>query len=181
MSRIGKLPVEIVAGVKVSFSGSTIEVVGPKGTLSFDFPVGIEGREENGLIILTRSDDEKQTRAFHGLSRSIVSNLVEGVSKGFEKKLQIVGVGYRAQANGKKIDLTLGFSHPVSMDAPEGVSVEMDKEEKNVIVVSGCDKQSVGEFAANIRKLRKPEPYKGKGIRYLGEYVRRKAGKSASS
>ncbi len=181
MSRIGKLPVEIVSGVTVSFSGNTVEVKGSKGVLSFDLPAEISAKEEGGFIVVSRANDEKQTRAFHGLARSILSNLVEGVSKGFEKKLQIIGVGYRAQATGRKIDLTLGFSHPVSLNAPEGVTVEMDKEEKNVIVVTGCDKQSVGEFAANIRKLRKPEPYKGKGIRYLGEYVRRKAGKSASS
>lgn len=180
MSRIGKLPVSLVSGVTTEISSDVIVVKGPKGQLSFDIPSGISVAEEDGTLFVSRDNDEKQTRAFHGLTRACVSNMVEGVTKGFEKKLEIHGVGYRAQASGNKINLTLGFSHPVEMNAPEGVTVEMDKEAKNIIIVSGPDKQSVGEFAANIRKLRKPEPYKGKGIRYLGEYVRRKAGKSAA-
>lgn len=181
MSRIGKLPVALLEGVSATFSENTITIKGKKGELSWNFPEGISGKEEEGFLIIERNSDEKQSSAFHGLSRSLVANMVEGVTNGYEKKLEIIGVGYRAQVTGKKITLSLGFSHPVEMDAPEGVSIEMDKDLKNTIVITGIDKQSVGEFAANIRKLRKPEPYKGKGIRYLGEKVRRKAGKSASA
>ena len=180
MSRIGKLPVAIASGVSVEITEGAVVVKGSKGTLSFDLPLGITVTQEDTDLHVARSDDEKQTKAFHGLTRATLANMIEGVSKGFEKKLEIIGVGYRAQTSGQKINLTLGFSHPVEMDAPEGISVSMDPAAKNIIVVSGIDKQSVGEFAANIRKLRKPEPYKGKGIRYLGEYVRRKAGKSAA-
>ncbi len=183
MSRIGKLPVEIVSGVTVSVAGNIVSVKGPKGDLSFDLPAGISAKVEGSVVIVERNLEDRQVRAFHGLSRAMISNMVEGVLNGYEKRLEIIGVGYRATATGKKIDLTLGFSHPVSLTAPEGVTVKMseDKADKNVIIVTGIDKQAVGEFAANIRKLRKPEPYKGKGIRYQGEYVRRKAGKSASS
>ncbi len=180
MSRIGKLPVAIVSGVTVSISDTSIEVKGPKGNLSFDFPGGISVKEEDGFIVVERSSDDRKTRSFHGLVRSIISNMVEGVTKGHEKQLEIIGVGYRATAKGSSIDLSLGFSHPVSLKAPDGVTVTMHEKEKNVIIISGADKQQVGEFAANIRKLKKPEPYKGKGIRYVGEYVRRKAGKSAA-
>jgi len=183
MSRIGKLPVDIVSGVAVSVADNVVSVKGPKGDLSFDLPIGISASVDGEKIVVVRSNDEKQSKALHGLSRAMISNMVEGVTSGFEKRLEIIGVGYRASTSGQKIDLTLGFSHPVSLIAPDGVTVKMseDKKDKNVIIVSGCDKQAVGEFAANIRKLRKPEPYKGKGIRYQGEYVRRKAGKSASS
>ena len=180
MSRIGKMPVPIVSGVSVEITDSSVVVKGPKGSLSFTILSGITVKEEDGIIIVERLNEEKQTRAFHGLTRATIANMVEGVSKGYEKRLEIIGVGYRAQATGKKINLTLGFSHPVEMEAPEGIEVTMDKDAKNIVIVSGIDKQLVGEFAANIRKLRKPEPYKGKGIRYLGEYVRRKAGKSAA-
>ncbi len=180
MSRIGKLPVEIVSGAEVSITESAISVKGAKGSLSFDFPEGISAKEENGSIIVECSSEDRKIGAFHGLTRSIIFNMVEGVTKGHEKQLEIIGVGYRAKATGSKIDLTLGFSHPVSLDAPEGVSVVMHEKEKNIVIISGADKQRVGEFAANIRKLKKPEPYKGKGIRYVGEYVRRKAGKSAA-
>ena len=183
MSRIGKLPVDIISGVTVSVSDSVVSVKGTKGDLSFDLPAGISALVEGERVVVMRSDDEKPSKALHGLSRAMISNMVEGVTSGFEKRLEIIGVGYRASTSGQKIDLTLGFSHPVSLVAPKGVTVKMseDKKDKNVIIVTGCDKQAVGEFAANIRKLRKPEPYKGKGIRYVGEYVRRKAGKSASS
>ncbi len=180
MSRIGKLPVEIVSGVSVSISDASIEVKGPKGTLSFDFPQGISVKEEGGSVVVICSSDDRKIRAFHGLARSIIFNMIEGVTKGHEKQLEIIGVGYRAKASGSKIDLTLGFSHPVSLTAPDGVLVTMHEKEKNIVIISGVDKQKVGEFAANIRKLKKPEPYKGKGIRYVGEYVRRKAGKSAA-
>ncbi len=180
MSRIGKMPVSIVSGVSVDITDSSITVKGPKGSLSFNILSGIAIKEEDGLIVVERLNEDKKTRSFHGLTRATIANMIEGVTKGYEKRLEIIGVGYRAQATGKKINLTLGFSHPVEMEAPEGVTVSMDPDTKNLVIVSGIDKQSVGEFAANIRKLRKPEPYKGKGIRYLGEYVRRKAGKSAA-
>lgn len=180
MSRIGKQPVSIISGVSAEITDDNITIKGPKGSLSFNLLSGISAREEDGSLIVERSNEDKQTRAFHGLTRATIANMIIGVSKGYEKKLEIIGVGYRAQTTGKKITLTLGFSHPVEMNAPEGIDVTMDADAKNVIVVSGIDKQSVGEFAANIRKLRKPEPYKGKGIRYQGEYVRRKAGKSAA-
>lgn len=180
MSRIGKLPVEIVSGVTVVITEKSIEVKGPKGSLSFDFPEGISAKEEDNSVIVECPSEDRKIKAFHGLTRSVIFNMVEGVTKGHEKQLEIIGVGYRAKATGSKIDLTLGFSHPVSLDAPEGVSVVMHEKEKNIVIISGVDKQRVGEFAANIRKLKKPEPYKGKGIRYVGEYVRRKAGKSAA-
>ena len=180
MSRIGKMPVSIISGVTVELTVTGVIVKGPKGTLSFDFPAGISASQEGDLLTIERSGEEKQTRAFHGLTRATIANMVEGVSKGYEKKLEIIGVGYRANIAGKKLNLTLGFSHPVEMEAPEGIDISMDPDAKNIIVISGIDKQSVGEFAANIRKLRKPEPYKGKGIRYTDEYIRRKAGKSAA-
>lgn len=180
MSRIGKLPVAIVSGASVSITKTSIGVKGAKGSLSFDFPSGISAKEEDGFVVVECSSEDRKVRAFHGLTRSIISNMIEGVTKGHEKQLEIIGVGYRAKATGSRIDLTLGFSHPVSLDAPEGVSVVMHEKEKNIVIISGADKQRVGEFAANVRKLKKPEPYKGKGIRYVGEYVRRKAGKSAA-
>jgi len=180
MSRIGKLPVEIVSGVTIVISEASIEVKGPRGFLSFDFPDGISAEEENGFVVVKCASDDRKIRSFHGLTRSIIFNMIEGVTKGHEKQLEIIGVGYRAKTTGSRIDLTLGFSHPVSLTAPEGVTVVMHEKEKNTVIISGVDKQQVGEFAANIRKLKKPEPYKGKGIRYVGEYVRRKAGKSAA-
>lgn len=179
MSRIGKLPVIIPSGVSCEISSEKVIIKGSKGQLEFNILSGISVKEGEGVLLVERNNDERQVRAFHGLTRAMLSNMVEGVTKGYQKKLEIIGVGYRAQATGKKLSLTLGFSHPVEMDPPLGVDVTMDTELKNVIVVSGIDKQAVGEFAANVRKLRKPEPYKGKGIRYLGEYVRRKAGKSS--
>lgn len=180
MSRIGKQPVQIPSGVEITLDGSHVIVKGKKGELSFSFDPRIIIKKEGDEIIITRSTDEKEERALHGLTRSCIQNMVTGVSEGFTKELEIIGVGYRATANGGKIDLSLGFSHPVEMKAPEGVKVEMHKEKKNTIVVSGYDKQKVGQFAAEIRSLRKPEPYKGKGVRYVGEYVIRKAGKSAA-
>jgi large subunit ribosomal protein L6 len=180
MSRIGTQTIKVPAGVTVDIQGKIVTVKGPKGTLDYTMPAGISANVDDNVLCVKRDSDEQQARAFHGLVRSLLNNMVEGVSKGFEKRLEIQGVGYRAQATGNKINLSLGFSHPVEMSAPEGVTVNMDAEEKNIIVVSGYDKQAVGEFAANIRKLRKPEPYKGKGIRYLGERVVRKAGKAAS-
>jgi len=181
MSRIGKQSIEVPEGVEVTIEGNNVKVKGPKGELEYSFPEGISIVKEDKLLHVKRSGDTPGDRAFHGLVRALTSNMIIGVSKGFEKKMQIIGVGYRAQVSGSKITLSLGFSHPIELTAPEGVTVEMDKEEKNTIVVSGIDKQAVGEFAANIRKFRKPEPYKGKGIRYVGEFVPRKAGKTAGA
>lgn len=179
MSRIGKLPVVIPQEVEANIDGTVITVKGKKGELNFDFEKHAKVEVKDSEIIVSSFSEEKEDRALHGLTRSLIQNMVTGVSEGFNKKLEILGVGYRAQASGKKITLNLGFSHPVEMEAPEGVTVEFDKETKYV-VISGIDKQKVGQFAAEIRSLRKPEPYKGKGIRYVGEYVRRKAGKAAS-
>jgi large subunit ribosomal protein L6 len=177
MSRIGKLPIPVPSGVEVSIDGSTVTVTGPKGTLSHTLPetIGIE-RSDDGSIHLTRPDDERESKALHGLSRTLVANMVTGVTNGYEKKLEIVGVGYRVQAKGSNLEFALGFSHPVVIQAPEGIDFAVESPTK--FSVAGIDKQQVGEVAANIRKLRRPEPYKGKGIRYAGEHVRRKVGKA---
>jgi large subunit ribosomal protein L6 len=178
MSRIGKQPITIPSGVEVTIDGSHVTVKGPKGTLEHDLPADIAISREGDDLVVTRPDDERAHRALHGLSRSLVANMVTGVSEGFTRELDIVGVGYRAAAAGpKKLDLQLGFSHPVAFDAPEGVEFEVPAPTK--IIVKGFDKQLVGQVAADIRKIRKPEPYKGKGIRYADERVLRKAGKSA--
>ncbi len=181
MSRIGKQPVKIVSGVTVEISGNKITVKGPKGELSREIHPKMKIEKKDEEIIVSRPDEKKETRALHGLTRSLIANMVEGVSKGFEKKLEIVGVGYRAKTSGSKITLTLGFSHPVEYTAEKGIEFKTDEEKKNIIIVSGIDKQLVGEVAAKVRSFRKPEPYKGKGIRYVDEYVARKAGKSAAS
>lgn len=180
MSRIGKVPVEFPENVIVVIEGSKINVKGPKGNLSMNYHTLLNVNLEGNTVVVTRNSNEKQDRSLHGLTRTLIANMVEGVIQGFEKRLEIVGVGYRAQATGKKIVLTLGFSHPVEMLAPEGIEVLADEENKNILIIKGIDKQAVGEFAANIRKLRKPEPYKGKGIKYVGEHILRKAGKTAS-
>ena len=178
MSRIGKKPIPIPSGVEVTLDGSHITVKGPKGTLEHDAPADITVAREGDDLLVTRPDDEREHRALHGLTRSLVANMVVGVSEGFTRELDIVGVGYRAAAQGtNKLDLQLGFSHPVTVDAPEGVEFETPAPTK--IIVKGFDKQLVGQVAADIRKIRKPEPYKGKGIRYADERVLRKAGKSA--
>lgn len=179
MSRIGKLPITVPDGVEVQLEGQTIRVKGKKGELSFTFQDSVLVTQEGNQLIVKRKDDSPQSRAFHGLTRALLQNMVTGVSQGFEKRLEIIGVGYRAQISGKKLTLSLGFSHPVELQAPEGIEMEMDKEAKNTLIIRGYDKQVVGEFAANIRKFRPPEPYKGKGVRYVGEYVARKAGKTA--
>lgn len=180
VSRIGKLPVNISSGVTITLEGQNIAVKGPKGELALTLhPRAVVNIEDNQIVV-TRRSDSKEDRSIHGLTRTLIANLVEGVTKGYEKRLEIVGVGYRAQATGKKITLTLGFSHPVEMDAPAGIEVTMDEKEKNTIIIRGIDKQAVGEFAANVRKKRPPEPYKGKGIKYAGETILRKAGKSSS-
>ena len=178
MSRVGKNPIPVPDGVKVDIAGSRVTVTGPKGTLEHTLAPGISARAEESSLLVERKDDERNHRALHGLSRALVSNMVTGVSAGFTKDLEIVGVGYRATAQGpKKLELALGFSHPVVIEAPEGVDFEVPMPTR--ITVKGIDRQLVGQVAADIRKIRKPEPYKGKGVRYAGEVVRRKAGKAA--
>jgi large subunit ribosomal protein L6 len=177
MSRIGKAPIPVPSGVDVSLAGRHITVRGPKGTLERDIPGVITVRQDGDVLVVERPDDERQNRAMHGLVRSLVNNMVQGVTQGFSKELEIVGVGYRATAKGPgAMELALGFSHPVNITAPDGITFEVPS--PNRIVVSGIDKEAVGQVAAYIRAWRKPEPYKGKGVRYVGEHVRRKAGKA---
>lgn len=178
MSRIGKLPIAIPSGVEVSLAGQDVQVKGPKGTLSLTVthPIRI-ARNDEGQIEVSRPNDERESRSLHGLTRTLVNNMVIGVTEGYEKKLEIVGVGYRVLSKGpRQLEFQLGFSHPVVVDAPEGITFVVEK--PTAFSVQGIDKQAVGEVAANIRKLRKPEPYKGKGVRYVGERVRRKVGKA---
>ena len=178
MSRIGKAPIPVPSGVEVSISGRQVAVKGPKGALDLEVPGEITVRQDGEEILVERPDDERVNRAMHGLTRSLVNNMMVGVSEGFRKELQIVGVGYRCIAQGTDaLELQLGFSHPVLVEAPDGISFEVP--EPTRIIVSGADKQVVGQVAADIRSHRKPEPYKGKGVRYLGEHVARKAGKAA--
>lgn len=178
MSRIGKAPIPVPSGVEVSISGRQVAVKGPKGALDLEVPGEITVRQDGEEILVERPDDERVNRAMHGLTRSLVNNMMVGVSEGFRKELQIVGVGYRCIAKGTDaLELQLGFSHPVLVEAPDGISFEVP--EPTRIIVSGADKQVVGQVAADIRSYRKPEPYKGKGVRYLGEHVARKAGKAA--
>jgi len=178
MSRIGNAPVPLPSGVDVSVTDGGITVKGPKGELSLDLPEGINARQEGEEIIVERPNDEQESKALHGLARSLVNNMVTGVSEGFRKDLEIIGVGYRCAAKGKNaLELQLGFSHPVNYTAPDGI--EFDVPEQTKISISGIDKQVVGQVAAEIRAFKKPEPYKGKGIRYVGEHVIRKAGKQA--
>ena len=176
MSRIGKLPIPVPAGVDVKIQDTTITVKGPNGTLTQAFPKEISVVLDGGQVIVTRPDDQKQNRAYHGLIRALVQNMVTGVSKGFEITLEMVGVGYRAQMQGPKLVLAIGYSHPVEVEPGPGLSIEVPAPTR--IIVKGADKQAVGQLAADIRKIRKPEPYKGKGIRYANEVVRIKAGKS---
>lgn len=176
MSRIGNNPITVPDGVTVDVAGSHVAVSGPKGKLDRTFDERITITVDDGVVTLTRVDDERQSRALHGLSRALLANMVEGVANGYTKEIQAVGVGYRAQLKGSTLELQVGFSHPVSMDPPEGVTFEVP--EPTRIIVSGIDKQLVGQVAANVRKVRPPEPYKGKGLRYVDEYVRRKAGKA---
>jgi large subunit ribosomal protein L6 len=178
MSRIGKSPIPVPSNVEVTIAGRHLSVKGPQGTLERDLPGEISIRQEDSTLFVERPNDERQNRALHGLTRSLVNNMVAGVANGFTKELEIVGVGYRATPKGpQQIELALGFSHPVIVDAPNGISFEVPQPTR--IVVKGIDKEMVGQVAANIRKIRKPEPYKGKGVRYAGEYVQRKAGKAA--
>jgi large subunit ribosomal protein L6 len=177
MSRIGRLPITVPSGVDVTIDGQTVTVKGPKGTLSHEIrePIAID-RGDDGTLTVTRPDDERLSRSLHGLSRTLVANMVTGVTQGYEKKLEIVGVGYRVQAKGSDLEFAVGYSHPVLYKAPDGISFAVESPTR--FSVSGIDKQQVGQVAANIRKIRKPEPYKGKGIRYAGEHVRRKVGKA---
>ncbi len=176
MSRIGNKPVEVPQGVDVKIDGSVVRVKGSKGELERTFHERIAFDLEDGAVKVTRPDDGRESRALHGLSRALLANMVAGVSDGFRKELEVHGVGYRASLKGGDIELLVGFSHPVVVEAPEGITFEVP--EPTRIAVSGIDKEQVGQIAANIRKVRPPEPYKGKGIRYVGEYVRRKAGKA---
>jgi len=176
MSRIGNSPVPVPTGVEINVSGSDVTVKGAKGTLERSFDQRISFNVDEGVIDVVRANDERDTRALHGLSRALLQNMVIGVSEGYKKDLEMIGVGYRASLKGKSLELLVGFSHPVHIEAPDGIEFEVPENTK--ISVSGIDKQLVGQVAADIRKVRPPEPYKGKGIRYVGEHVRRKAGKA---
>jgi large subunit ribosomal protein L6 len=179
MSRIGKQPIQIPEGVTVTVGDGAIQVKGPKGQLSVTVPPAISASVEDGSVVFTRPDDTKESRSLHGLARALANNMVIGVTQGFSKRLEIEGVGYRADVKGSQLTLTLGFSHPVVMEVPQGLMVSMDGNTK--LKIEGIDKQSVGQFAADVRRLRPPEPYKGKGIRYAGEYIRRKVGKTGAA
>ena len=175
MSRIGRAPIAIPAGVEVVVDGSTVTVKGAKGTLTRTMNSNITITKDGDTITVTRPNDQKENRSLHGLTRTLIANMIEGVSNGFKKELEINGIGYRAEVKGNTLVMKIGFSHDVIMDAPEGVSVEVNG---NKVTVSGADKQKVGQFAAEIREKRPPEPYKGKGIKYVDEYIRRKEGKA---
>jgi large subunit ribosomal protein L6 len=177
MSRIGRLPVAVPSGVEVTIDGQQVTVAGPKGTLRHIVaePISVR-RGDDGALEVTRPDDERESKALHGLSRTLIANMVTGVTSGYTKRLEIVGTGYRVQARGNDLEFALGYSHPVVVRAPEGITFRVEAPTR--FAVEGIDKQKVGEVAANIRKLRKPDPYKGKGVRYQGEVVRRKAGKT---
>ena len=176
MSRIGKLPIPVPSGVTATIQGQSVTIAGPKGTLSLDVADPITVKEEDGSLVVSRPNDEAQAKALHGLTRTLVSNMVTGVTEGYTKTLELVGTGYRVTAKGQDLEFALGFSHPITVKAPDGISFAV--ENPNKFSVIGIDKQLVGETAANIRKLRKPEPYKGKGVRYENEVIRRKAGKA---
>jgi large subunit ribosomal protein L6 len=176
MSRIGKLPIAVPGGVDVAIDGREVTVKGPKGSLSHSVAAPIEVAQEDGTLRVTRPDDERSSRALHGLTRSLIANMVTGVTQGYEKRLEIVGTGYRVTARGSNLEFALGYSHPITVEPPEGVTFTVEAPTR--FVVSGIDKQQVGEVAANLRKLRKPDPYKGKGVRYAGEQIRRKVGKA---
>jgi large subunit ribosomal protein L6 len=176
MSRIGKLPIPVPAGVEVKIDGQVVEVKGPKGTLTLTVAAPIVVALEDSTVVVTRPNDERLARSLHGLSRTLIANNIQGVTEGFTKGLEIVGTGYRVTAKGAALEFALGYSHSITVEPPAGISFSVDGNTK--VTVHGIDKQAVGEVAANIRKLRKPEPYKGKGVRYAGEVVRRKAGKS---
>ena len=177
MSRIGKLPIQVPAGVDVTIDGQAVAVKGPKGSLAHTVVTPIEiAKGEDGALVVSRPNDESRNRALHGLSRTLVANMITGVTAGFSKNLEISGVGYRVQAKGSNLEFALGYSHPILVEAPEGISFKVESPTK--FSVEGIDKQKVGEVAANIRKLRRPDPYKAKGVKYAGEVIRRKVGKA---
>lgn len=176
MSRIGKSPIPVPTGVEVNVSGAEVSVKGPKGQLSLTVSSPISVAVSDGQVVVSRPDDERLSKSLHGLTRTLIANQIIGVTQGFVKELEIVGTGYRVAAKGQDLEFALGYSHPILVKPPQGISFAV--EGNNKVIVSGIDKQAVGEVAANLRKLRKPEPYKGKGVRYAGEYVRRKAGKA---
>ena len=176
MSRIGRMPVAIPAGVTVEIVNNYMTVKGPKGTLERQLPVEMEIKQEDGNVIVTRPNDLKKMKSLHGLTRTLIANMIHGVTEGYEKKLEVNGVGYKAAKAGKKLTLSLGYSHPVEMEDPEGIETVL--EGQNIIIVKGIDKEKVGQFAAEIRDKRRPEPYKGKGIKYADEVIRRKVGKT---
>ncbi|MBS3939783.1 MAG: 50S ribosomal protein L6 [Actinobacteria bacterium] len=178
MSRIGKLPIPVPDGVDVALDGLTVNVKGPKGELTRTMPEGVTlSRDDDGAVVVTRTGESRTERSRHGLVRTLIANMIEGVTNGYAKSLELVGVGYRAASKGSDVELQVGFSHPVTIEAPEGILIEVPQPTR--ITVSGIDKVLVGQIAANIRKVRPPEPYKGKGIKYEGEHIRRKAGKAA--
>jgi large subunit ribosomal protein L6 len=179
MSRIGRKPIVIPSGVKVHIEGALIRAEGPKGKLSQPVPAGLKAAMEDGKVTIARQGDDRKIRALHGLARALVANMVNGVKDGFEKKLEIVGIGYRAQSQGRNLQLALGYSHPVIFPLPDGITAEIDKQ--TAITLRGADKALLGETAAQIRALRKPDPYKGKGIKYADEVIRRKVGKKAGA
>tara|TARA_B100000902_G_scaffold192391_1_gene183838 strand:+ start:220 stop:756 length:537 start_codon:yes stop_codon:yes gene_type:complete len=176
MSRIGRLPIDIPDGVNVLIDGQKLRVEGPKGSLELAVSEPIEVKVIEKQVVVSRPDDERESRSLHGLTRSLIRNQIVGVTEGFQKSLQVVGTGYRVSSKGQAIELSLGFSHSITVEPPSGITISVEGNDK--IHVSGIDKQAVGEVAANIRKLRKPEPYKGKGVRYVDEHIRRKAGKA---
>ena len=180
MSRVGRLPIEVPAGVEVKIDGSYVKIKGPKGEMEFTFSPEMTIKQDDGTIIVERPTDQPTHRALHGTTRSVINNMVLGVSKGFERVLEIEGVGYRAELSGKNLVVNVGYSHPVVVEPPEGISFDVDMKVRQIKVL-GYDKQAVGQVAADIRKIRPPEPYKGKGIRYKGEYVRRKPGKAGKT
>ena len=178
MSRIGRIPIAIPSGAKVAVERSTVTCEGPKGKLQLTLPSDISAAIKDGRVVITRARELKSVKALHGLYRALVANMVRGVAEGFSKELEVVGVGYRAQSQGKQLNLQVGYSHPVVLPIPEGLTVETPK--PTMVIVKGCDRQLVGQFAANIRAVAPPEPYKGKGIKYTTEVIRRKAGKAAT-
>jgi len=181
MSRIGKKPVAIPNGVTVEVNGKTIAVKGPKGNLSYVSLPEVNVVVEDSSVVVTRIDDSIDARARHGLTRQLINNMVIGVSDGYEKKLEIIGVGYKAQAQGKSVVLNLGHSHPINYAAPEGIEITQDEKNKNILIIKGINKEDVGQAAADIRSFRPPEPYKGKGVKYIDEIIIRKAGKTSGS
>lgn len=178
MSRVGKMPITVPGGTKVEINGNVVSAKGPKGELSQQLSGGVTVKLENGELTVERRGNSGTDRSMHGLMRALVANVVEGVSNGFSKQLEVIGVGYRAEVQGRNLNMSLGFSHPIVYPIPEGIEISVDKQ--NRIAISGCDRQQVGQIAAEIRSLRKPDPYKGKGVRYVDEVVRRKVGKAGA-